>query len=142
MRSHLLCILEEENQKALDDGLDKLSDPIKTKGRGAQGKMLECYTLAKQFKPYLDNWMRYREENNIHSEWLFPDSEQPGLTMTIVTLNSWAEVFSRMMGIDFYWHALRHMTVTNFKRAGIPDSVIQTSRLTNSSVCISLRMVW
>lgn len=102
------------------------SDPIKTKGRGTQGKMLECYTLAKQFKPYLDNWMRYREENNIHSEWLFPDSEQPGLTMTIVTLNSWAEVFSRMMGIDFYWHALRHMTVTNFKRAGIPDSVIQS----------------
>lgn len=102
------------------------SDPIKTKGRGVRGKMLECFTLAKQFKPYFDKWMEYREDHNIHSEWLFPKTENPQEALTIVTLNSWAEVFSRMMGVDFYWHAMRHMTVTNFKRAGIPDSVIQS----------------
>ena len=45
--------------------------------------------------------------------------------MKISTMNSWAKSFSKILGVDFYWHAMRHMTVTNFKRAGIPDTVIQ-----------------
>ena len=40
-------------------------------------------------------------------------------------MNSWAISFSKILGIEFYWHACRHMTVSNFKRAGIPDTVIQ-----------------
>lgn len=102
------------------------SDPIKTKGRGVQGKMLECYTLAKKFKPYFDRWMEYRKENGIESVWLFPNKEQPTETIKITTLNSWAEIFSRHLNKDFYWHSMRHMTVTNFKRFGIPDTVIQS----------------
>lgn len=102
------------------------SDPIKTKGRGIQGKMLECFCLAKKFKPYFDNWMQFRKENGIESIWLFPDRECPEEPMKITTLNSWAETFSRQIGTDFYWHAMRHMTVTNFKRFGIPDTVIQS----------------
>ena len=35
------------------------SSPIKTKGRGVYGKQLECFTLAKKFKPYFDMWMKY-----------------------------------------------------------------------------------
>jgi len=88
--------------------------------------MLECFCLAKQFKPYLDNWMNYRKEKGIESEWLLPketDSSQP---IGVPTMNGWADEFSRKLGVDFYWHAVRHMTVTMFKRAGIPDSVIQT----------------
>lgn len=38
------------------------SDPIKTKGRGIQGKMLECFCLAKKFKPYFDSWMQFRKK--------------------------------------------------------------------------------
>lgn len=98
---------------------------IKTKGRGMTGKQLECFCLAKQFKPYLDAWMDYRRENEIESEWLFPDKNNPTEHMSVYTLNSWANTFTRALGITFYWHAMRHMTVTNFKRAGIPDSVIQ-----------------
>lgn len=109
-----------------DFGDDKLvcggalykSDPIKTKGRGVQGKQLECFCLAKQFKPYLDKWMEYRTQNKIKGDLLFPN-------ISVSTLNSWAETFSKMLHMDFYWHAIRHMTVTNFKRAGIPDTVIQ-----------------
>lgn len=48
------------------------SAPIKTKGRGG-GKMIPCYTLAKKFTPYLNYWLKYREEHGIDSEWLFPD---------------------------------------------------------------------
>lgn len=98
---------------------------IKTKGRGVQGKQLECFCLAKQFKPYLDMWMKYREEHGIQSEWLFPSKTKPDEQMGISTMNSWATTFSNILGVDFYWHAMRHMTVTNFIRAGIPDTVIQ-----------------
>lgn len=98
---------------------------IKTKGRGVQGKQLECFCLAKQFQPYFDRWMQYRSENGIESDWLFPSKSNPDEHMGISTMNSWATTFTNILGIDFYWHALRHMTVTNFIRAGIPDTVIQ-----------------
>lgn len=111
---HLVC-----------DGALYKSDKIKTKGRGVNGKMLECFTLAKQFKPYLDNWMRYREQNGIESEWLFPNTEDPSSHINVSMMNSWAESFSRMLNRSFHWHAMRHFLTTNFKRAGIPDSVIQ-----------------
>lgn len=101
------------------------TSPIKTKGRGANGKQLECFCLARQFKPYLDRWMEFRNQVGIDSEWLFPDKEDPSKQMQVSTMNSWATSFSRIMGVDFYWHAMRHMTVTNFKRAGMPDTVIQ-----------------
>lgn len=107
------------------DGALYKSAPIKTKGRGVAGKQLECFCLAKKFKPYLDNWIEYRKKNNIVSEWLFPDKNSTTEHMSISTMNSWATSFSKILGVDFYWHAMRHMTVTNFKRAGIPDTVIQ-----------------
>lgn len=114
----------DESRLVCDGALYK-SSPIKTKGRGAAGKQLECFTLAKQFKPYFDRWMEYRTKNGIESVWLFPDRCDPCKHMNIATMNSWANTFSRIMGADFYWHAMRHATVTNFKRSGIPDTVIQ-----------------
>lgn len=114
----------DEDRLVCEGALYK-SAPIKTKGRGAHGKMLECFCLANQFKPYFNDWMKYREENGIESEWLFFEKENHSEQMPISTLNSWAKVFSRRLGVSFYWHALRHMTVTSFKRAGIPDTVIQ-----------------
>lgn len=101
------------------------SNPIKTKGRGVNGKQLECFCLAKKFKPYLDLWLAYREKEGIRSDWLFPKKSNSNETLCVSTLNSWAKTFSEILGIDFYWHAVRHLTVTNFKRAGIPDTVIQ-----------------
>lgn len=98
---------------------------IKTKGRGVNGKQLECFCLAKQFKPYLDRWMKYREEKGIESEWLFPLRDDPSKPIGVSTLNRWAELFSRLLNMDFYWHSIRHMCVTNFIRAGIPETVVQ-----------------
>lgn len=101
------------------------SAPIRTKGRGVNGKQLECFCLAKQFQPYLERWTQERERLGLKSEWLFPNRSAPEEHMPVTTLNSWARSFSAILGVDFYWHALRHMTVTNMKRAGIPDTVIQ-----------------
>lgn len=96
------------------------SAPILTKGN----KMLECYTLAHKFQPYLDLWMKYREENRIESEWLFPSKADYSQHLGLSTVNSWADTLTRMTGRDFYFHALRHHYCSFLVRAGIPDSVI------------------
>jgi integrase len=108
--------------------LYKTPEQVTTKGRGSRGKLLTIYTLKKGFKPYLDLWMKYREENNITSEWLIPRKEN-GVYIdeqtTIATMDSWAESFSKILGVPFYWHSLRHLFVTNLSEANVPDSVIQ-----------------
>ena len=99
------------------------SAPIKTKGRGG-GKYINCYTLAKKFKPHFDAWMDERQQRGIESEWLFPSANDPNEQISVGTLNSWANTFSRLSGKDFYFHSLRHAFTTSLVRAGIPDSVI------------------
>lgn len=109
---HLVC-----------DGALYKSDPIQTKGRG-KGKFINCYTLVKQFKPYLDAWLKYREENGIETEWLLPDPDIHSAQVSQATMNSWAKTFTKLLGLDFYWHACRHYYTTFLVRAGLPDSVI------------------
>lgn len=101
------------------------SSPMRTKGRGVNGKQLECFTLAAKFDPYLKLWMSYREDNGIVSDWLFPMKENMAEPMSPNTANSWAISFSKILGIDFYWHAVRHRSVTDLIRAGLPDTVVQ-----------------
>lgn len=96
------------------------SAPILTKGN----KYLECYTLAKKFKPYFDNWMNYRAEKGIESEWLFPAPGNPSEQRNVESLNSWSVTLSRLTGRDFYAHSLRHFFVSALSRAGIPDNVV------------------
>ena len=107
--AHLVC-----------EGALYKSAPILTKG----GKYLECYTLANKFKPYLDLWMKYRDDHNIESDWLFPDSKDATQPLKISTINSWTKTFSRLTGKDFYAHSLRHFFVSALSRAGIPDNVV------------------
>lgn len=104
--------------------LYKTPEMVKTKGRG-NGKYLYCYTLLHKFKPYLDLWLNERREKGIESEWLFPDKTNPDKHIEVSTLNSWANSFTRIMHIDFYWHALRHWFTTHLVRMGLPDGVIQ-----------------
>ena len=113
------------DERLVCDGALYKSSPIQTKGR-AGGKYLACYTLAKKFRPYLDLWMKDREEQGIESEWLFPSATDTSKPMGISTLNSWAKTFSAILQNDFYWHAMRHYYTTCLTRAGIPDGVIQS----------------
>jgi len=69
--------------------------------------------------------MRYRAEHGIESEWLFPSHSDPAEQLKVSTLNSWAVRFGKMLGVEFYWHAMRHCFCTGLVRAGLPDSVIQ-----------------
>lgn len=128
-RKSELCrfrVSDFEKDKLVCDGALYKSDLIRTKGRGVNGKMIHCYTLAKKFQPYLDAWMKFREEHGIQSKWLFPSYENYDEQISIATLDRWAGQFSAMTGKDFYFHSLRHYYTSSLVRAGIPDSVIQT----------------
>lgn len=98
--------------------------PIKTKGRGVNGKQLCCYVLARKFKPYLDLWMQYRAEHNIDSIWLFPKSGDDTQQISTSSVDSWSDTLSRVTGLEIYPHAFRHYFCTMLSRAGLPDSVI------------------
>lgn len=112
-----------EDDKIVCDGALYKSSPIQTKGRSG-GKFIPCYTLVKDFKPYLEAWVRQREELGIESEWLLPDPSNVSEPLSITILNSWAKTFSRILDEDFYWHCCRHRYTTYLVRAGIPDGVI------------------
>ncbi len=101
------------------------SSPMRTKGRGTQGKMLNVYTLVKPFRPYLELWMNERKRLGVESIWLFPNKADPTKQLSISTVNSWATTLSRMTGREIYFHALRHAYTTYLSDNGIPDSVIK-----------------
>ena len=108
--------------------LYKTPEKIKTKGRGVNGKLLYKYVLSTEFKPYFDNWMKQRDELGINSDWLFVAKSQDGsyAQLDSDTLNSWANSFTQMLGIDFYWHSLRHFFTTFLStKMNIPDNVIK-----------------
>ena len=109
-----------DEDKLICGGALYKSDPILTKGN----KYLECYTLAKKFKPYLDLWIEDRKNKGIESEWLFPDRDNPNEIIQTSTINSWSQTFSSITGRDFYPHSLRHFFVSALSRAGIPDNVV------------------
>ena len=98
------------------------SDPIQTKGRG--GKKLNCYTLKKQFDPYLLAWLEDRKARGIESEWLFPDPTNPAEHRNHVIMNSWATTASKILDADVYIHCMRHHFVTSLRTSGLPDEII------------------
>ena len=101
------------------------SSPMRTKGRGSQGKILQVFTLVKPFKPYLELWMQERSERGIDSVWLFPDETDRARTLPISTVNSWMNTLSRLTGKDIYCHMFRHRYTTYLSDNGIPDAVIK-----------------
>ena len=112
-----------DDDKLVCDGALYKSAPIKTKGRGG-GKMINCYTLAKKFKPYFDLWMEQRNKIGIESVWLFPNRDNLSENIQISTANSWSNTYTRIAGKPAYLHSLRHYFTTTLVRSGIPDSVI------------------
>lgn len=101
------------------------SDPMRTKGRGVQGKILNVFTLVRPFRPYLELWMNERKRLGIESVWLFPNKSDTTKQLNISTVNSWATSLSKMTGRPIYWHCLRHAYTTYLSDNGIPDSVIK-----------------
>lgn len=99
---------------------------IKTKGRSG-GKYVPKYVFKNKFDPYLECWRKQRAELGINSEWLFVSKSPDGSwkQLDASTLSSWAETFSRILGVDFYFHAARHLWTSDLIRHNVPTNVIK-----------------
>ena len=105
----------------------KTPEKIKTKGHGAKlGKQLIKYTMA-DFKKYFDLWMNERKERGIESEWLFVSKEDgEWVQAKISTMDSYAATCSRILGVPFYFHCLRHYLRTLMGARNLPTEVVVT----------------
>lgn len=102
----------------------------------AKGKKQHKYTLAIEFQPYLELWLKQRCELGIDNEWLFVCPQRKVnkkweytdpkncKQITIAWLNSLAKEFSKFLGVDFYFHSCRHNITSRLAKHNIPDSVI------------------
>lgn len=119
-----------------DGALYKTPEKMQTKGRGQRGKLLDVYTLARPFKPYLDLWIKEREKLGITSDWLFPkykDGEWLDEHIEISMMDSLARTFSNMLGKPFYFHSLRHLFTTHLLEQNLPENVVQSIQGWSSS---------
>lgn len=105
------------------EALFKTPEKIRTKGSGRAGKMLNKYVVI-DFKKYLDLWIEKRKELDIESEWLLV-KENTHEQMKVSQLDSWANTFTKMFGVDFYFHCMRHYLATKLRKYNIPTPIIQ-----------------
>lgn len=113
-----------DEKNIIFDAVYKTDEKIKTKGRG-KGKFLYKYVLL-EFKKYFDLWMEERERLGVDSEWLFVTKGANGewVQATTTLFDSYADTCSRILGIPFYFHALRHYVITRFRKLNLPSNVI------------------
>ena len=114
-----------DSDRLICEGALYESSHIRTKGKGIQGKLLRCYTLAKNIEPYLEVWRDYRRLAGIDSEWFLPNPLNPALPLQTRTIDSWCDTFSKIVGKRVYMHCFRHNFTTRLLRAGIPELVIK-----------------
>lgn len=96
-------------------------EKILTKGN----KLIDCYTIKSGFDPYLNLWLEQRKQLGIQSEWLFVTNiDNEWVQASVETLNSWAKIIGRYCDKPFYFHAMRHLFVSNLVRDGMSDNMI------------------
>lgn len=116
---------DEEN--VIYDAMWKTPEKIKTKGRGGKlGKPLTKYILL-DFKKYLDLWVNERKRLEIDCEYLLVTKDDTGwVQIKISTLDSYADTCSKILGIPFYFHSLRHQLTTSMtSKYNLPPQIIQ-----------------
>jgi len=112
-----------KDENIVFEALYKTPEKIRTKGSGRAGKPLNKYIVI-DFKKYLDLWIEKRKELGIESEWLLV-KENTQEHMKVSQLDSWANTFSKMFGVDFYFHCMRHYLVTRLRKYNLPTPIIQ-----------------
>lgn len=105
------------------------TDKVRAKGFGRKGKQISKFILYGA-KPYIDMWMKEREEKEIDSEWLFVTCSIEKEVNERVwhqrkDTSTWVKMATEILGVDVYLHAFRHYTCTKLHRLNLPSHVIQ-----------------
>lgn len=109
------------------NGLMYVTDKIRSKGRGVQGKIIQKYCFKDFIRPYFDLWMKERERRGIESEYLFVTTRDGKCSQAKrSTADSMAQTISKLCNIAFYPHSARHFFCTYLKSLHWPDSIIKT----------------
>jgi integrase len=116
----------DENNSAFDDLFLETLKPIKTKGFSKQGKQLVKYVIKDIFLPYYKDWLIEREKimkkyNQEHDSIFITRDGKPA---TLHTIRGWIEKWEEFLGVPFYFHCLRHYTVTHMTRLGLESDFI------------------
>lgn len=116
----------DENNSAFDDLFLETLKPIKTKGFSKQGKPLVKYIIKDIFLPYYNDWLLEREKimNKYNREHDSIFITRDGKPATLHTIRGWIEKWEEFLGVPFYFHCLRHYTVTHLTRLGLESDFI------------------
>lgn len=99
--------------------------PIKTKGRGEEGKIIPKFIFKDGFKPYFDLWMKERERLGIQSEWLFLSNYKWEWNQaTASTVTCFANEIKDIFNNGFHNHCMRHYFATMLRGKHFPNSII------------------
>ena len=116
-----LKVQEFSDENILSNAVYK-TKPIKTKGRGKKGKMLNKYFLISILEPYLSLWLRQREELGIENEYLFADRKR---TLKETSADYWCERATKILEKDVYSHSLRHYLTSYMSKHNVPSKIIK-----------------
>lgn len=117
----------DENHTAFGDIFMETIKPIKTKGRGREGKMLLKYILKDKFLPYYKQWLLDRNEimKRTGQEHTFFFIKSDGTPATAGTVRSWVATMETWLGVNLYPHSLRHFITTELSRKNIPPLLVK-----------------
>jgi len=117
----------DENHTAFGDLFMETLKPIKTKGRGRDGKLLYKYILKDKFLPYYKKWLEDRKiiMDKCGCDHNFIFIKQDGSPATDGTIRYWVMAIENYLQVPFYPHLLRHYLVTEFAKKNIPPMLIK-----------------
>ena len=119
--------LIDENNTAFDDLFIETKEPIKTKGRTKEGKLLYKYIYKKTFIDYYKTWLPIRkkimEENGVeeHNKLFIRRDGQP---IQVAGVDRWIEKWEKYLEVPIYMHCFRHYLVTELTRIGLEQGFI------------------
>jgi integrase len=115
-----------DEKNIINNAYYKTPEKIRIKGRGRDGGSKHKFILKNGFQEYLDLWIEERERLGIDNAELFVTRRNgEWVTATDGTLQSWKTQFCNILGIDFYFHSLRHYLTTKLRANNIPDKIIK-----------------
>jgi integrase len=115
-----------DEKNLINNAYYKTPEKIRIKGRGRDGGAKHKFILKTGFQEYLDLWLEEREKLGITNNELFVTRRNgEWITATDTTLQSWKTQFCRILGLDFYFHSLRHYLTTKLRANNIPDKIIK-----------------